>query len=67
LRFDWTFSRDVHTTAAITAVARRFRSWLEALVQGSGAAAGSVFTPSDFPLANVNQDQLDKLMRKLQR
>jgi amino acid adenylation domain-containing protein/non-ribosomal peptide synthase protein (TIGR01720 family) len=67
LRFDWSFSRDVHTAATITKVARRFRSGLEALVQGSGSVEGSVFIPSDFPLANFNQDQLDKLMRKMQR
>ncbi|MEA2602726.1 MAG: hypothetical protein QOF89_3718 [Acidobacteriota bacterium] len=65
LRFDWTFSRDVHTATTVSKVAHRFRSGLEALVRGS--AVGSIFTPSDFPLANVNQNQLDKLMRKLQR
>jgi amino acid adenylation domain-containing protein/non-ribosomal peptide synthase protein (TIGR01720 family) len=62
LSLSWTYSRNLHEESTVEALARSFRDELESLVEHclSGEAGG--YTPSDFPLARVDQATLDRLL-----
>ncbi|CAM0555622.1 amino acid adenylation domain-containing protein [Halomonas titanicae] len=60
LRFDWNYSREIHSEAAIHALQASFQAQLEALI-GHCASGVRGATPSDFPLAGLSQGQLDGL------
>ena len=60
LRFDWNYSREIHSEAAIHALQASFQAQLEALI-GHCASGVRGATPSDFPLARLSQAQLDGL------
>ncbi|MGS2744405.1 amino acid adenylation domain-containing protein [Halomonas sp. LS-001] len=60
LRFDWHYSREIHSEAAMYALQASFQAQLEALIEHCDSGVrGS--TPSDFPLAGLSQAQLDGL------
>jgi non-ribosomal peptide synthase protein (TIGR01720 family) len=61
LRADWSYSEAVHDRADVEAVARRFEAALRALVEHCRGGAWG-YTPSDFPLAELDQAELDRLM-----
>ncbi|CAD5274525.1 MULTISPECIES: non-ribosomal peptide synthetase [Halomonadaceae] len=60
LRFDWNYSREIHSEAAIHALQVSFQAQLEALVEHCNSGVRGA-TPSDFPLAGLSQEQLDGL------
>jgi amino acid adenylation domain-containing protein/non-ribosomal peptide synthase protein (TIGR01720 family) len=64
LVIDWRYSESVHHGQTVEHLAGRFLDELRALVDLSQHAS-SVFTPSDFPLARVDQGQLDDLLSRL--
>ncbi len=60
LKVSWTYSTEIHQRATIQHLSECFGDELRALIEHcSGAVTG--VTPSDFPLAHVTQDQLDRL------
>jgi amino acid adenylation domain-containing protein/non-ribosomal peptide synthase protein (TIGR01720 family) len=59
LSMGWTFSPDMFDEAAIQALADDYATELAGLVQHCAQHAG--VTPSDFPLAQISQVQLDLL------
>ena len=61
---DWRYSESLHHRQTIERLAGRYRAELDALADLSQRGT-SVHTPSDFPLARVNQDQLDRLFSRL--
>ena len=60
LRFDWNYSREIHSEAAIHALQVSFQAQLEALIEHCASGVRGA-TPSDFPLAGLSQGQLDGL------
>ncbi|MDR5873395.1 non-ribosomal peptide synthetase [Vreelandella gomseomensis] len=60
LRFDWHYSREIHSEAAIHALQASFQAQLEALIEHCDSGVRGA-TPSDFPLAGLSQAQLDDL------
>ncbi|CAG9164010.1 non-ribosomal peptide synthase/polyketide synthase [Cupriavidus pampae] len=60
LSLSWSFSRALHDTATVQGLLDRFQSHLDALIAHCIDGAHGV-TPSDFPLAQLSQDQLDAL------
>ncbi|OAZ97106.1 non-ribosomal peptide synthetase [Halomonas sp. G11] len=60
LRFDWNYSRGIHSEAAINALQASFQAQLEALIEHCASGVRGT-TPSDFPLARLSQAQLDDL------
>jgi non-ribosomal peptide synthase protein (TIGR01720 family) len=62
LRMNWTYSKNLHRQSAIEAVARRFIDALRELITQSQRPNGVHFTPSDFPEAELSQEELNKIM-----
>jgi len=60
LRFDWNYSREIHSEAAIHALQVSFQAQLEALIEHCASGVRGA-TPSDFPLVGLSQGQLDGL------
>ncbi|HLL84322.1 MAG TPA: condensation domain-containing protein, partial [Longimicrobium sp.] len=63
----WTYGGDVFREATIDALARRHLDALRELVSGSTAEQHVKAKPEDFPLAKVNQKQLDALGKRFGR
>ncbi|WP_285760575.1 non-ribosomal peptide synthetase, partial [Nocardiopsis ansamitocini] len=62
LLFDWIHSGTLHSRATITEVAKRFTAELSATVDACLAEDGDGATPSDFPLVDLDQQTLDRLV-----
>ena len=64
LRFDWTYSENIHATTTIESLAESCLTELRALLVES-ETSGAVYAPSDFPKAKVSQSDLNKILTKL--
>ena len=58
----WSYSTSLHEPGTIERLAARHLDELRAIAGLSRTRAGSLHTPSDFPLARVDQAQLDVLL-----
>ncbi|WP_434606957.1 non-ribosomal peptide synthase/polyketide synthase [Pseudomonas sp. D2-30] len=61
LSIDWSFSTQMFDEATIQALAEDYARELRALIDHCCQTERHGFTPSDFPLAGLNQAQLDAL------
>ncbi|KAF0865635.1 non-ribosomal peptide synthase/polyketide synthase [Pseudomonas sp. LD120] len=61
LSLSWTFSQQMFDTATVQRLADDYAEELKALVAHCCAPEQAGATPSDFPLAGLNQQQLDRL------
>ncbi|MEM7583270.1 MAG: amino acid adenylation domain-containing protein [Acidobacteriota bacterium] len=61
LTFDWTYDQESHDRSTIERLAAAFASELRALAASSRLGDTEAATPSDFPLADVDQDELSQL------
>ncbi|KAF0865633.1 non-ribosomal peptide synthase/polyketide synthase [Pseudomonas sp. LD120] len=61
LKLGWTFSRAMFDAATIQHLADDYARELKALIDHCSQPAHRGVTPSDFPLAGLNQQQLDQL------
>jgi hypothetical protein len=61
LRFDWRSGGEERLGGAVTAMAADFLAVLRSLIAVCRSAAVAVYTPSDFPDAELSQEELDKL------
>ncbi len=64
LRFNWTFSENVHASQAIERLAETTLAELRALLS-EGETSDSVYAPSDFPKAKLTQKDLNTILAKL--
>ena len=62
LWFTWTYNARIHRRATIEAVADRFLQALRALLAHGESETAAGASPSDFPLARLDQEQLDRLL-----
>jgi non-ribosomal peptide synthase protein (TIGR01720 family) len=67
LRMSWTYSRQIHRQSTIEELANHFEAALQTLIEDCRRPEAGGYTPSDFPLASLNQEQLDKLLARKQR
>jgi non-ribosomal peptide synthase protein (TIGR01720 family) len=67
LRMSWTYSRQIHRQSTIEELANHFEAALQTLIEHCRRPEAGGYTPSDFPLASLNQEQLDKLLARKQR
>jgi non-ribosomal peptide synthase protein (TIGR01720 family) len=59
LQVNWIYSHDLHQSATVEHLAQNFMQALRSLIQHCQSTGVGGFTPSDFPLAQLDQDQLD--------
>lgn len=67
LEIRWDYSRALHTSATMAALADDYMQQLRALIDHCTSATARSYTPSDFSAAKLGQKQLDKLVSKLRR
>jgi amino acid adenylation domain-containing protein/non-ribosomal peptide synthase protein (TIGR01720 family) len=65
LQLRWTYREDMHARETIIALAENLEQALRAFIGHSQALDGNAYSPSDFPLAEVKQDELDALLAAL--
>ncbi len=66
LRMNWTFSQNIHHHQTIQQLANNYAEALRTLIAhvlSSDEAGG--FTPSDFPLANLDEDKINQISNML--
>ncbi|MFK7962986.1 MAG: condensation domain-containing protein [Burkholderiaceae bacterium] len=61
----WLYSEDVHRRETIESLASKFSEYLEALIEHCLSTGAGGYTVSDFPDADLDQDDLDNLLDSL--
>ncbi|WP_085704955.1 non-ribosomal peptide synthetase [Pseudomonas sp. B8(2017)] len=61
LRLEWTFSQDIHRRETIEQLAQAYQQALAEIIEHCCEGGHCGLTPSDFPLADLTQAQLDQL------
>jgi non-ribosomal peptide synthase protein (TIGR01720 family) len=67
LQLEWTYSEHFHRRATIEGLARDFMESLQALIAHCQSPEAGAFTASDFPEANLSQEDLDKFLSTIGR
>ncbi|HEX7243015.1 MAG TPA: condensation domain-containing protein, partial [Longimicrobiaceae bacterium] len=65
LRVSWTYGTETHREETVRALAGRYTDALRELIEHCRSAGAGGYTPSDFPVAGLDQKKLDRLMGKL--
>jgi non-ribosomal peptide synthase protein (TIGR01720 family) len=60
LHLNWTYSENLHQRATVEALAQDFVAALRSLIAHCQSPAAGGYIPSDFPLALLDRDELDK-------
>ena len=61
LRIDWCYSQNLHQTTTIQKIADNFVTKVRSLINHCLASEEKDYLPSDFPLANLDEQKLSKL------
>ncbi|OUL26113.1 non-ribosomal peptide synthetase [Nostoc sp. 106C] len=64
LQVNWTYSEAIHQRATVEKLANSFIQALRSLITHCQSPEAVGFTPSDFPQAKLNQQDLDKFLAK---
>jgi non-ribosomal peptide synthase protein (TIGR01720 family) len=65
LQVAWRYSRNLHRRSTIEALAARYIAALESLIRyATSPAEAALYLPSDFPQANVSQQELDEIIAR---
>ncbi|HEY0079208.1 MAG TPA: SDR family NAD(P)-dependent oxidoreductase [Pyrinomonadaceae bacterium] len=62
LQLDWTYSENLHRRSSVERLAEAYRQSMRDLIAHCLNTTGDTFTPSDFPDAELSQDDLNDLM-----
>ena len=66
LELEWSYSTGLHTEETIRRVAQQYASELAQMIETVKAeVVTDALSPSDFPLANISQEDLDKFLANL--
>jgi amino acid adenylation domain-containing protein/non-ribosomal peptide synthase protein (TIGR01720 family) len=63
LQAEWTYSANIHDSSTVENVAHNFLEELQKLIAHCLSTKAETHTPSDFPLARLNQTQLDQVLQ----
>ncbi|MGD9488072.1 MAG: amino acid adenylation domain-containing protein [Calditrichaceae bacterium] len=61
LQLEWSYSRNFHKKSTIEDVANRYLTTLKDIISHCLSAAAGGVSPSDFPLASIDQAYLDRI------
>jgi amino acid adenylation domain-containing protein/non-ribosomal peptide synthase protein (TIGR01720 family) len=64
LQIEWTYSQNIHRSSSIESLAREYLESLNLLIKHCRSSQG-VYTPSDFPNAELTQDEINQLITLL--
>jgi len=67
LRTDWSYNESLHQSSTVERLAEEFLSTLRCLMDYSSSAQLGGYRPSDFAAARISQDELEKLVSKIQQ
>jgi len=67
LVIDWHYSENLHGAAEVQAIAQRYQAALEGLIAHCVADQAGSLSPSDIPLAQLTQGQVDSLQLDARR
>jgi amino acid adenylation domain-containing protein/non-ribosomal peptide synthase protein (TIGR01720 family)/FkbM family methyltransferase len=67
LSLAWKYSGQIHEHATIERLAQGFLAALRALIAHCRSSEAVSYTPSDFPLANLNQQALDAILSRVRK
>jgi amino acid adenylation domain-containing protein/non-ribosomal peptide synthase protein (TIGR01720 family) len=62
LHLSWHYGEGVHRTATVERLSARFTELLAELIEHCARADTAGYSPSDFPLANLDRETLDRLL-----
>jgi non-ribosomal peptide synthase protein (TIGR01720 family) len=65
LRVSWSYGEQLHRRETVQQVADRFVAALREIIAHCRAPEATGYTPSDFPQAGLNQEEIDLLMKKI--
>lgn len=65
LNLFWTYSEELHERATIERLAHEYLAALRAIVSHCTSPDAGGYTPSDFPEAGLNQQELDSLLAEI--
>jgi len=65
LQLHWTYSKPIHRRETIENLANNFIETIRSLVTHCQSVEIIMYTPSDFPKANLNKHNLDKFITKI--
>src|SRR5262249_35099762 len=65
LRLQWTYSENIHRHETIEQLAQHHLQELRTLIEQSRAGGETVYSPSDFPSANLTKEELDKVLARI--
>ncbi|MFB2838246.1 condensation domain-containing protein, partial [Floridanema evergladense] len=65
LQINWTYSSNIHNSSTIEKIAQEFVSTLQELIAHCLSPENAGFTPSDFPLVQLSQLELDQILENL--
>lgn len=66
LQLNWTYSKNVHQRATVEGLAEDFLQALRSLIAHCQSPDAGGFTPSDFPLAQLDQNELDEAFARVE-
>ncbi|GAA6615706.1 SDR family oxidoreductase [Scytonema sp. NUACC26] len=67
LQMNWIYSTALHRRETIEALAENYIEALRSIIAHCQSLEGEKYTPSDFPRAKLSQQNLDKLLAKINR
>jgi non-ribosomal peptide synthase protein (TIGR01720 family) len=67
LHLEWTYSQQVHRRVTVERLAQGFLEALETLIAHCQSPEAGGFTPSDFPGATLNQENLNKFITRIKQ
>ncbi|MBW4507955.1 MAG: amino acid adenylation domain-containing protein [Scytonematopsis contorta HA4267-MV1] len=62
LQMNWTYSSNVHTHTTIENLANSYMRAIRSIIEHCRSENAFEYTPSDFPLAQLNQKEIDNLL-----
>ncbi|MEH2095022.1 condensation domain-containing protein, partial [Nostoc sp.] len=65
LQIDWTYSSNIHQHETIENVAQEFVETLQELIAHCLLTENAGYTPTDFPLIQLNQLEIDQILQNL--
>jgi non-ribosomal peptide synthase protein (TIGR01720 family) len=65
LQMIWIYSENVHQRETIERLANEYNSALKALIAHCQSPSAGGYTPTDFPLADLGQQELDELLSEI--